>query len=781
MYESFFGLADTPFRLTPDPRYLFLSRKHAEALAHLKLGLRESSGFVCITGDVGTGKTTLLRSFLGGLGPEVATAYIFNPPLSALELLRTISGELGLSAVMGSRKRLVDALNAHLLAQREAGRRSIVVIDEAQALPIDVLEQLRLLSNLETTTEKLLRIVLVGQPQLRALLLHPELVQLNQRITLRWHMGPLSYRETVAYVAHRLAVASGGAAPPVFTRAAVRRIHGISGGVPRLINMVAHRAMLAAFAAEQRLVNARVVRQAYREIGALPLAASAPRASRRLGWAAIAVAACLGVIAFGVGRLGWRPELRLRSMVESLVPEQARVAERGPIEPAGGAPEPTLDPLPSEGPAGDTPAVEPHAPAADEAPAPPSEGPASAQVEPRAVEPPAADVGAAGEAAPPTADAPAVADAPPVAPDVPAPPVAPDVPATADAPPPAANVPAVAEAPSPEFDVPTTAQAPPPATDVLAAADVPPRNVPAGGEAPPRAPADVPATAQPPPPETGAPVTAPRPATEPPPQVAVGTAPVAPPAPVGPAAAPVAPPVAPAAAPVAPPTAPTPADSPAPEEKSAPADPARRLAALDTLTTARGAMAAVLAAWHVSPLSEDEQPAPATFGAVAQRRGLDHLPLVGNGSMLRLLDLPAILELRIPGSEGPRFVALVGMTERQATLVIEGSPAVVDGTFLDHHWFGEAHILWRDFESLGATVGREGRGVTVARLQSLLRGLGAYRGSVTGVFDDATESAVIDFQRSRFLVADGRVGRLTRIVLYAAAGGYPRPTLGASS
>src|SRR5437763_1328558 len=276
MYERFFGLADAPFRLTPDPRYLFLSPKHAEALAHLKLGLRESSGFVCITGAAGTGKTTLLRAFLAGLGPETATAYIFNPPLSALELLKTINGELGLFAATRSRKKLVDALNRHLLAQREAGRRSIVIIDEAQALSIDVLEQLRLLSNLETTTEKLLRIVLAGQPQLRALLLHPELVQLNQRITLRWHMGPLSRRETVAYVLHRLRIAAGGDPPPrIFTRPALRLVYRISRGVPRVVNMVAHRSMVAAFAAERRVVHAACVRQAYREIGA-----RAPRAAR---------------------------------------------------------------------------------------------------------------------------------------------------------------------------------------------------------------------------------------------------------------------------------------------------------------------------------------------------------------------------------------------------------------------------------------------------------------------------------------------------------------------
>src|SRR6185295_6252269 len=257
MYERFFGLADAPFRLTPDPRYLFLSSKHADAIAHLRLGLQESSGFVCITGDVGTGKTTLLRAFLTGLGQEVATAYIFNPALTALELLQTINAELGLPASSTSQKVLVDALNVHLLAQHQAGRRSIVVIDEAQNLSVDVLEQLRLLSNLETTTEKLLRIVLVGQPQLRPLLAHPDLAQLNQRITLRWHMGPLSYRETVAYMRHRLAVASGGEQMRLFSTAAIWQVHRLSGGVPRLINMIAHRALLAAFAADQRTVSAR--------------------------------------------------------------------------------------------------------------------------------------------------------------------------------------------------------------------------------------------------------------------------------------------------------------------------------------------------------------------------------------------------------------------------------------------------------------------------------------------------------------------------------------------
>src|SRR5207237_141002 len=287
------------------PRDPLPSPRHAEALAHRKLGLREPSGFVCITGDVGTGKTTLLRAFLAGLGPETATAYIFNPPRSALELLKTINGELGLFAKTRSRKKLVDALNAHLLAQREAGRRSIVIIDEAQALSIDVLEQLRLLSNLETTTEKLLRIVLVGQPQLRALLLHPELVQLNPRITLRWHTGPPSRPATVAHARHCLRAADSGA---------------------------------------------------------LPLAAAAP-ASRRTAWAAAAVGAWLGVVALGVVALAWRPELRLGGATESPAPSAVAtpaeetpapaVAEATPPPPAAepSPPAPAADPAPPVTPA----------------------------------------------------------------------------------------------------------------------------------------------------------------------------------------------------------------------------------------------------------------------------------------------------------------------------------------------------------------------------------------------------------------------------------------------
>src|SRR5581483_8214013 len=304
MYERFFGLADTPFRLTPDPRYLFLSKKHAEAIAHLRLGLSESSGFVCITGEVGAGKTTVLRAFLADLGPEVTTAYVTTPALSAIELLRKISRELGLQATSESQVALVDELGAHLLAQRQAGHLSVVVVDEAQALSVELLEQIRLLLNLETTTEKLLRIVLVGQPQLRGLLMNPALAQLNQRITLRWHISPLSYRETPAYLRHRLRVAGGVEAMGLFTVPAIRLVHSLSGGVPRLINMIAHRALLAAFLVRAPRVNRRLVVRAYKEIQAVPLPGTLT-VLRKAGWATAGIAFGVGLISLGAPQIDW--------------------------------------------------------------------------------------------------------------------------------------------------------------------------------------------------------------------------------------------------------------------------------------------------------------------------------------------------------------------------------------------------------------------------------------------------------------------------------------------
>ena len=266
MYESFYGFRDNPFRLTPDPDYLFLSANHQEALGHLLFGIKEGGGVVVITGEIGAGKTTLLRTLVRNLDEQTTIAYIFNPALSSLELLQTINADLGLLASSASKKELTDELNRFLLEQQTAGRRTVVIVDEAQDLEPSVLEQLRLLSNLETERAKLLQIVLVGQPELAKTLARPDLAQLDQRVTLRWHLKPLPVDDTGGYIRHRLQVAGGGRSPVIFTPGAIRLVHQFSRGVPRLINVLCHRALLVAYTQEERKVDSHIVRQARKEL-----------------------------------------------------------------------------------------------------------------------------------------------------------------------------------------------------------------------------------------------------------------------------------------------------------------------------------------------------------------------------------------------------------------------------------------------------------------------------------------------------------------------------------
>ncbi|MBI5442728.1 MAG: AAA family ATPase [Deltaproteobacteria bacterium] len=265
MYRAHFRLEENPFSLTPDPRYLFLSERHREALAHLFYGLGQGGGFVQLTGEVGTGKTTLCRSLLEQAPSEVDVALVLNPRQSASELLATICDELGVEyGADRSIKSLVDVLNRHLLATHAAGRRTVVIIDEAQQLQPDVLEQVRLLTNLETATDKLLKIILIGQPELRDMMARSGLRQLAQRITARYHLAPLSARETATYVRHRLEVA--GCSRPIFSPAALRAVHRRSGGVPRLINVICDRALLGAYARDRERVNRWFVGKAAREV-----------------------------------------------------------------------------------------------------------------------------------------------------------------------------------------------------------------------------------------------------------------------------------------------------------------------------------------------------------------------------------------------------------------------------------------------------------------------------------------------------------------------------------
>ncbi len=267
MYLTFFGLNEKPFAITPDPRYLYLSERHAEALAHLLYGINEAGGFVQLTGEVGTGKTTIVRSLLAQTPKNAEIALILNPKMTPAEFLLTICEELGIGvpdASLESLKDLVDILSHYLLRAHAAGRRVVLVVDEAQNLSPEVLEQVRLLTNLETNTQKLLQIILIGQPELRELLARNELRQLAQRVTGRYHLNPLSRDETTAYVRHRLRVA--GATNDICSPQALSEVFRLSQGVPRVINVICDRALLGAYSLDRHRVTSPLVRHAAAEV-----------------------------------------------------------------------------------------------------------------------------------------------------------------------------------------------------------------------------------------------------------------------------------------------------------------------------------------------------------------------------------------------------------------------------------------------------------------------------------------------------------------------------------
>ena len=303
MYLEFYGLKEAPFSITPDPRYVFLSERHRDALAHLLYGIGKggSGGFVQLTGEVGTGKTTLCRLLLEQLPENTRVALVLNPKLSPVELLETICEELKLDigSQRGSLKGLVDTLNAYLLDAYAQGLRVVLIVDEAQNLSIEALEQVRLLTNLETPTQKLLQIILLGQPELRDKLALPELRQLAQRITARYHLTPLDRAESEAYVRHRIAVAGGARLP--FTRLGLRALYQRSGGVPRVINVIADRALMAGYAREQDAIGERLVDRAADET----LPGTARYWMHRYGrWAAAAAAILLiaGIVPYWLSR-----------------------------------------------------------------------------------------------------------------------------------------------------------------------------------------------------------------------------------------------------------------------------------------------------------------------------------------------------------------------------------------------------------------------------------------------------------------------------------------------
>lgn len=268
MYESFFGLREAPFNVTPDPRFVYFSRQHKEALSALVYGVQSRRGFIQITGGIGTGKTTLCRALLGRLGDKVHSALVFNPKLSEFEILQAIVEDFGIKPAGRRKKDYFDALNRFLLEEIEKDYNAIVIIDEAQLLAPKALEQIRLISNLETATQKLIQIILVGQPEFREILRRPDLVQLYQRITIRYHLGPLNREELEDYLVHRIGIAGGEG--NFFTAEAMDKIFQYSAGVPRLINVLADRALMAAFSQSSRLIDTAMIEHAQNDLQGIP-------------------------------------------------------------------------------------------------------------------------------------------------------------------------------------------------------------------------------------------------------------------------------------------------------------------------------------------------------------------------------------------------------------------------------------------------------------------------------------------------------------------------------
>jgi general secretion pathway protein A len=333
MYTAFYGLREKPFSLTPNPRYLFLASSHREALAHLLYGIEQGEGFIAVTGEVGTGKTTLCRTLLERLGNDTDVAFIFNPTLTGDELLRAIMVELGMLTTGLTRAELIAQLNEYLLDQKRRQRRVLLIVDEAQNLSSQTLEEIRLLSNLETSTSKLIQILLFGQPELDEKLESQELRQLRQRISVRWRLATLSATETSEYVKHRLRVAAAGECD-LFETAALREVYRRSRGVPRLVNLLCDRALLAGYGAEARKITTEHVNDAAREI----LGARRRKLSRKSLWrrGAAAVVVLLGAAAGTLVVQGWR-------MGEPSDLRPAVSAGTAPFEAAQGEPEASGD------------------------------------------------------------------------------------------------------------------------------------------------------------------------------------------------------------------------------------------------------------------------------------------------------------------------------------------------------------------------------------------------------------------------------------------------------
>jgi general secretion pathway protein A len=376
MYCEFYGIQEKPFSITPDPKFLYLGKTHKEAFAHLLYGIRERGGFIVVSGEIGAGKTTLCRGLLSHLDEDTLVAFIFNPTLSALELLKSINEDFGIPSRGNTKKQLIDELNQFLLDKRKEGKNTVLIIDEAQSLDGEVLEQIRLLSNLETETEKLLQIILIGQPEFRHILEQPRLLQLNQRVTVRYHLRALSEEETAEYIHHRLSVIDGED-KVFFSPQALKKIWRTTKGVPRLINVICDRALLAGYSMKRRHIDGKMIDQARKEVSGGPSWGRPLRLVRLLRRDLVPASVVLVFLVLLV--LGLRAFLREARTGDGEGPSQAQIASLVP-EPA----QPSTEPVPAV-PISDTESTDPAGESFDalaSEPDPPEDGAALAHVSP---------------------------------------------------------------------------------------------------------------------------------------------------------------------------------------------------------------------------------------------------------------------------------------------------------------------------------------------------------------------------------------------------------------
>lgn len=770
MYETFYGLREKPFNLTPDPRFLYLSEMHKEAFAHLIFGIRNRVGFIMVTGEIGTGKTTICRSLLGQLDQDVELAFIFNPCLSPEELLRKINEDFGIRSRAISVKGLIDELNTYLLDRHSKSKNCVLVIDEAQNLTPPVLEQIRLLSNLETERQKLLQIVLIGQPELAEQLELPELRQLNQRITARYHLKPLGEKETMQYIAYRLRIA-GGMRKVHFSRSAIKSVFRYSKGTPRVINAICDRALLIGYAKETRDISRGIVKQAAREIRGERV-----RAKKRWGFLGryvptprLVAAAVLIVL---VGLFIVFPLTDRLDVLVAFLNRPSPTPQAPVMDPPPKAPEPpptNADTAKSDSVAAEIPERVPEQSGeSSEAPtelqdSDTSDGSEKAE-ESRESEKVASEPEPASEPERETQSEPeAELEPEPQAGSEPEPDAAPEsekVVAQAEEPELAPTGPASEKTAEPKAPVaePVAEETPKQKRGVfdaiaLVASVVPERTTVSASESAEEPGTEAEADQESEPEEPGPPETAPVDAASEPPDENTDAVEVAK------------------------------AEETAPEQPIAPQKPVEVdnfdevLRKLDPADAVKTAASSLLRAWNMALLSE--VPAGqrvAHLTEFASAYGFTAEPLSPSLVELEALNLPAFVRVR--AGEKLLWLAVVGMDAKHVRCSTgNGTVAIVPRDAFAKVYLAEAVVPWRDPAPEAEVLKPDMEGDHVRALQHRLRQLGFYEGELTGVYDAATAQAVTRIQSETALKKDAKAGQQVRMVLCSWLDDFPTPGL----